>query len=446
MGRDAFTHASSLRVHKKHITNILNCFNFPSEGETASAEELKDCLADNLWQYVDAKGDTFFFECSDESDEDFDWDIFESISEYLECGSFYEEDGGDTIYAGYVEKECFTRSSFLVDPEEVDNRDRWSLIETEIVTFDRSILSVNKPRATDFQIDSEEPNSSSLREIDTSFWLTKDKIWMAERRANWVNLESMLGEYKSKKGLSVLKQYYLKGKMPNWESFKEWNSYNRHLDICSLIWMHPSWDKNVLSNLRNDYLNSKLIVLNDVKCGFEMFFGDMELATYMSYSSEEEMIWPNSEGHNEEIFDVLIGDFSTTEYTIYCGNPTSAFRQIPHPVYSLPKGRLITLQSMAKLLNIENMYPVNEDFIYQYDAPLEWWYRGASVDFENFKIGMRNPLRVLMDPLRTINSFDVDREGDTCRSRFVTKIRDILDNREFQGGVNEAWKDVKAGR
>ena len=62
----------------------------------------------------------------------------------------------------------------------------------------------------------------SLESIDTSFWLTKDKAWVEARKADWPRIEKMFCHRKTKRALTVIKQYYLKGKMPKWEDFKYW--------------------------------------------------------------------------------------------------------------------------------------------------------------------------------------------------------------------------------
>ena len=69
--------------------------------------------------------------------------------------------------------------------------------------------------------------SDPLEQIDKSYWKLKDKQWVAERQANWPKFEAMLQDYKTRKGLSIIKAYYLRGKMYIKEDYRRCNTCNR---------------------------------------------------------------------------------------------------------------------------------------------------------------------------------------------------------------------------
>jgi hypothetical protein len=95
----------------------------------------------------------------------------------------------------------------------------------------------------------------SFPDIDSSCWQTKDKAWMEPRKTEWEKIARMLQHHKSAKALTVIKQYYLRGKMPDWEKFIDWDDYRGHLDIICFLWLHPSWDEVVLRLLRDAYIS-----------------------------------------------------------------------------------------------------------------------------------------------------------------------------------------------
>ena len=70
--------------------------------------------------------------------------------------------------------------------------------------------------------------------FDTSHWKTTDKAWMAERKQQWLEIEKLLYVLdKNKKARSIIKQYFLKGQLPDWKKLHDWSqgSTTRHLDL-----------------------------------------------------------------------------------------------------------------------------------------------------------------------------------------------------------------------
>lgn len=94
------------------------------------------------------------------------------------------------------------------------------------------------------------------------------------------------------------------------------------------------------------------------------------------------------------------------------------------------------------------MTAVNEDFLFQYDRPLEWWYMCRPVvedafDKETFPDNQRKLVKIA---LYRIYHFDTQKEGDSCRTRFVHKMRKILDERPFIKEFEAMWAQVKSGK
>ena len=282
-------------------------------------------------------------------------------------------------------------------------------------------------------------------EIDTSYWQTKDKDWVLERKAQWEVIAPMLVQPKSGKGITAIKQYFLKGKMPDWDRFRDWNNDERHVDLFMFLWLHPSWDEEVLTELRNAYVSSDVIVYDDVRRGFGIFLsmGTVDASVDYSERVEEVPSWLHTDGHNELLFKVLMGNLESKELKLEfldrgLGREKKIFR--------LPECKFSELSLASRWLLIDKMFPINNDMLLQYDLPLEWWYQSVK-GLDYFRLNKKNARSKsqYFKALYRIHHFDTEKEGDTCRTRFVHKIRKILDERDFIPEFKQMWEDVKAG-
>jgi hypothetical protein len=145
--------------------------------------------------------------------------------------------------------------------------------------------------------------------IDTSYWKLEDKAWVAERKANWDVIEKYYsgGLEKSKKGMNIIKRYYLKGEMPDFEALRSWSDETlRHLDLYSFLWLHPSKDQRVLTELRNQYVNSPLVVEYDIKVGLGILFESGELIPVYDAKNVDVATSFNSGGLNLLMFQIIV--------------------------------------------------------------------------------------------------------------------------------------------
>lgn len=93
--------------------------------------------------------------------------------------------------------------------------------------------------------------------------------------------------------------------------------------------------------------------------------------------------------------------------------------------------------------------PLTLNCLYQYDEVVEWCMTTMTTDKINeFLENHKTPaaLNEYQKALYCLYHFDTEKEGDTCRTRFVHKIRKILDEREFVPEFKQMWEDVKAGK
>jgi hypothetical protein len=254
----------------------------------------------------------------------------------------------------------------------------------------------------------------------------------------------MMKHQKTSKGLTAVKQYFLKGKLPDWEKFAEWGDYQGHVDLFVLLWLHPSWDRGLLTTLRDEYIASDKVIYRDVSIGFTGFLNAGTVFASQDYTGDSEIPFPYTDGHNELLFDIIMGDLSKTQYNL--GRFGTFIKG--QPVYDVPRSELFAILEMSHWLFIREMKPINNDMLFQYDRPLEWWYQSCEKDENYFsKQAQESVYRSLIEKsLYRIYHFDTQAEGDTCRTRFVYKMRKILDEREFISEFKTMWEEVKSGK
>ena len=286
-------------------------------------------------------------------------------------------------------------------------------------------------------------------DIDTSYWRVNDKQWIADRKAQWANIEPKLGSIKTKRGISIIKQYFLRGKMPDWEKLKYWDESYRHIDLFMFLWMHPTWDIKVLTELRNQYLFEDVATLEDINRGIALFLDQAIVGARRNYSNDperERLMGLHTDMHNELLFQVLFDDLKQQEYEVH--RYDDLFEKDRTYSVKVPQSSIEHVALMGAWLSINELKPANLDFLYQYDQPLGWWINGIPKDEDYFRTapqaqGLRDSIR---KALYRIAHFDTQKEGDTCRTRFVYKMRKILDERDFIPDFKQMWVEAQVGK
>ncbi|TVV39397.1 hypothetical protein [Thalassolituus sp. C2-1] len=269
--------------------------------------------------------------------------------------------------------------------------------------------------------------------VDTTYWKTKDKQWMAGRHEQWAVIENYFvgPATKSKKAKGILKRYFLHGSMPDFKALKSWKSNERHLDLFCFLWLHPSWDSDVLVPLRDAYIHSPLVLEEDVSVGMELLFQYGALIASAEYFENEDVSDViQTDGNNRLLFDLMIGNLSEQK---------GIEKKVNYPMHHIIE--------MSKWLCNKKLHIINNDCLYQYGSYLDFWYQSCPKNENYFDDAFyKGALPYIEKALYRIYYFDTEKEGDTCRTRFVVKIRKILDEREFIQDFKQLWLDVKAGK
>jgi hypothetical protein len=284
--------------------------------------------------------------------------------------------------------------------------------------------------------------NKSLAEIDTSYWRTEDALWMAERKESWTRIEIMLRDHKSNsKAMNIIKAYYLKGKMPNWAALEKWPDDYGHVDLLVFLWLHPSWDETLLRELRDLFVYSDLILPRDIGNGIGFFTWSLPIMTTAT-RAKDRVDYPVLDGHTELLFRVMMGEPVQMSFEVTNPKSPAYVRE-----YHVRVPELDRISMMGRWLVHNEMLPVHREFLYQYDQPLEWWYQCVKdVDYFNVRKANRKNIPSINEALYRIYHFDTAKEGETGRTRFVQKIRRMLDERDFIPEFKQMWQDVKHGK
>lgn len=280
-------------------------------------------------------------------------------------------------------------------------------------------------------------------EIDTQYWQLGDPSWVKQRQSEWLSIEPMLlgTMNKSKKAITIIKRYFLKGIMPDFEKLKKWQSDHRHLDLFSFLWLHPSWDEQVLTELRHAYVHYRLVLQEDVEIGFSEFISSATHRAEADYELDRDVSFiAHTGGYNELLFKILMGDLSIPFIPEYREKTRWRWQ-----IARKEEGIQDLFYKTSWLCN-KHRHKLAEDYLFQYDLPMQLWYESSSKQEDFFtrkKFARKVPY--LDKALYRIHHFDEKKEGDTARSRFVKLARGYFDERDFPAEFKQRWLDVKAG-
>lgn len=317
--------------------------------------------------------------------------------------------------------------------------------------------------------------------FDASHWKTTDKAWMAERTLQWQEIEPLLYLLdKNKKARAIIKRYFLKGTLPEWEKLHDWNrsSTTRHLDLMLFLYLHPCKDEAVLRPLRDMFMDNPHALPADRLMGFTelcLHIGPVLPATggtHMFQQSELEREIPQSMVHlaqarepyadckvivahtddsNERLFNLMWPEDATQRHVrLPVTRNTYSFKAPRYPVdfeefplLPLPLD-LDQLWTMSKwLASPKALAPGARDMLFQYERPLEVWYHFCAREEVSSKAAWRE---LLLIAVYRIFHFDQQAEGeDSPRTRFVARIKAIFEQREFSPSFQALLAVVRNG-
>ena len=279
-------------------------------------------------------------------------------------------------------------------------------------------------------------------EVDKSHWLVNDKKWLAAREKGWAKVSRVLDEYKSKKMINLVKRYYMKGETPDWiKYYEKEHPEGYHLDLFSMLWLHPSRDYEVLKKIRNQYIACPFTTVEGFAMGVTVLhsigyiraLSRWSRANCKNLSGDEELLFRVT--HDENINNTVV---SKAQYTFKPDAPIS-WVELDINAYGLAD-----IISISKWLLPGRFNDCSQYMLLQYDLPLEYFFKGLQ-DLQPDDLYLVKGLEWTKKGLYRFYHFDVEKEGDTARTKLVHKLREMFDHREYSPLVKELWEQVKSG-
>lgn len=290
----------------------------------------------------------------------------------------------------------------------------------------------------------------NLESIDKQYWLTKDKAWMAARKAQWATIERFVEGNRRRSEVNVIKQYFLRGTMPKWEKYRDWGDNDRHVDVSVLLWLHPSSDPDVLTPLFNAYIESNLIHPLDVIRGYSVFMDAEFVAASYSTKTIDDYLFRYMGNKNIIVFRILFEDIAYVKEKVAALVAEDYRGLVGKFEGTLERFGYVHLLMMSSWLLIDKNSFLIPNFLYQYDEVLDWCVTDILTEHatEAFlkAIEPKAGLYDYQKGLYCIYHFNTEEEGDTCRTHLVHKIRKMLDEHDFIPEFKQIWEDVKAGK
>jgi|GEM_PF-1482146 len=296
----------------------------------------------------------------------------------------------------------------------------------------------------------------NLDKIDTSYWLIKDKSWKEARQAKWPAIEKMVGLDLKRAEVNVVKAYFLRGKMPKWEKYSEIHEGPRPLHLSYFLWLHPSDDPEVLRPLYRRYMESVLIHPEDIIQGYHALLSHELLSALSPVKSLKEYEYPYMGEKNIILFRILFEDISYVKQFMH--RLVDKDERFNKHALSLFNTRALTIFDYLGYIHFLNIWhwllqkeksPLMLNSLYQYDEVLEWCLTTLSENKEQELLnGLTYSVNVtnFQKAFYCIYHFDNEKEEDSCRSRALIKVRQLLDEHDFIPEFKQMWEDTKSGK
>ena len=282
----------------------------------------------------------------------------------------------------------------------------------------------------------------SLDKFKNDAWHLDDRLWMESRKRKWADLEPVLRAYAkpTKRGLTPVKNYFLTGRLPDWNKYRDWDNYDRHLDLFCFLWLHPSKDRSDIKKLFDMYMNSEGPLNEDIAVGYQLFLNFFDECAHNPSNKTPHYLYVEDDDV-QMLFDVMfLGQRKRLGKTV--GNDD----KVEYEYRSSSWGKMrctLTWMSLSKY----HFQEFRRLYWMRYDVVLEWWYQS----FKNIKVeDVRYTGKLDVVAKRTLENFF---RGFICLNtkamvsdlqiELYNKLFQIFDERELPEEVKQIWVETK---
>ena len=157
------------------------------------------------------------------------------------------------------------------------------------------------------------------------------------------------------------------------------------------------------------------------------------------YSKEEGFSDGFMGGLELQLFDLLIDDDFDSPY-VKCNHGEKLFKFGGSE--AVPYGNIF-IAALATGWIINPDEATHPYFIWQYDQPLEYWYRSITDKKVRDTLNHRGSSIALRRSLSRIAAYDTSLKPEHNKSLYVEKVRKILNERPIPENMQELWSEAK---
>jgi hypothetical protein len=207
------------------------------------------------------------------------------------------------------------------------------------------------------------------------------------------------------------------------------------LDLAVFLWLHPSDSYDVLLPLVRAYFQGGGRIYPEVEAGMRLLYSWAVNNPANNGDSRLQSSWIPFEGKAKLIFDLIFADEKD-------GKLAFGTNQHQYQIVWSGDGGLFRVSEWLKLKKL-NQYGM--EMLYQWDGPLQLTFAEMNRDAKRTAFYLKKSEASYAKALYRIAFFDIDKEGDTVRTRTVNKLRGLLDREDNVPELNQLWQQVKSG-
>jgi len=280
--------------------------------------------------------------------------------------------------------------------------------------------------------------------LDINHWRLNDKSFQEERKAKWPMIEEVLSICwsKNKKAINIIKKYYLKGELPDWQALNDATEPGdrmfRHLDIATFLWLHPSSDLEVLLPLTKAYYAGYGRLPQDIQAGMYFLF-EWGVPLTIVGRGDWKAKCPCFEGKGRLIFNLI---YHEIEGNTFFMEVKGFYRTETHHQVSNPS--LSSLELSTKWLCSKKLSVFGSEMILQYSEVTQLMFKLINSNPSDVSYWFKENLIYLQELyFYRIANFDIEQEGDTPRTQYVNLVRKILDEDDHSPEIKNLWAKIK---
>lgn len=281
--------------------------------------------------------------------------------------------------------------------------------------------------------------------IDKDYWRREDEDWLAIREAQWPAARQLLGFYKPDTAMPVIEDFYPRGKLPSWRTLtRRWREYDeteRHLDLFTLLWLHPSNEIEVLRELRDAYWTDGFGRTGyDVKAGFHILTHlGIELAAINGEAVIETKDDPPVERPVSLQFDADTEVLATVMFEKLRGTDF----QFGDSAYRLLTPGMNSIVRQTDWLAHDTLTAYGSKMMLQHPEALRFCQIVVRADQKALSRQIKRRKRLVLF-LRLCAGFQSDNPEDAPRVEFVEAVKRGFDEGSWPDELTALWSEVLA--